>query len=111
MDQTAPPSTPPDRAGSGESDPAEAERAIRTYLLYVEEPGKLRDEADIQRKTRAVLDADDPIDKLKALAELERAAHVDEAPLRAAFVRHAKAWADDNAIHAGAFRELGVADD
>lgn len=35
----------------------------------------------IQRKTQAVLDATDPIEKLKALAELERAANLRRGPL------------------------------
>jgi hypothetical protein len=75
----------------------DAEGAVRLYLLYLDDPGKLRDEAEIQQRTQAVLDAKDPIDKLKALAELERVANVEEAPLRDAFVKHAKAWAEEQA--------------
>jgi hypothetical protein len=55
-------------------DRGDAEGAVRSYLVYLEDPRKLRDEAAIQRLTQAVLVADDPIDKLRALAELERAA-------------------------------------
>lgn len=90
---------------------SDAEAAVRLYLLFIEDPGKLRDDAEIQRKTKAVLDAKDPIEKLKALAALERAANIDEKPLRAGFVAHAKAWADDQGIPATAFRELKVPDD
>ncbi|HEY8526800.1 MAG TPA: hypothetical protein VIL48_17650 [Acidimicrobiales bacterium] len=93
------------------ADASEAESAVRHYLLYLEDPSKLRDEGEIQRKTQAVLDATDPIDKLKALAELERAAKVDEEPLRRAFIRHAKAWAEPQGIPVSAFRELRVPDD
>lgn len=93
------------------ADASEAESAVRLYLLYLEDPSKLRDEGEIQRKTQAVLDATDPIDKLKALAELERAAKVDEAPLRKAFIEHAKAWAEPQGIPVTAFRELQVPDD
>ena len=92
-------------------DEIDREGAVRLYLLYVEDPGKLRDESEIQAKTQAVLDATDPIDKLKALADLERAAKVDEAPLRQGFVTHAKGWADQQGIPSTAFRELGVSDD
>ena len=88
-----------------------AEGAVRQYLLYLEDPSKLRDEADIQQKTQAVLDATDPIDKLKALAELERVAKVDEAPLREGFIAHAKEWSESQSIPVGAFRELRVPDD
>lgn len=87
------------------------ENAIRRYLLYLEDPNKLRDENEIQKKTRAVLDASDPIEKLKALSELEQVAKVDEAPLRAGFVEHAQTWADAERIPVSAFRELRVPDD
>jgi len=88
-----------------------AEGAVRQYLLYLEDPSKLRDEADIQKKTQAVLDANDPIDKLKALADLERVAKVDEGPLREGFVSHAREWSETQSIPVGAFRELRVPDD
>jgi hypothetical protein len=89
----------------------DAEAAVRLYLLYLEDPAKLRDETEIQKKTKAVLDAIDPIDKLKALADLERVAHIDEKPLREDFVVHAKAWAEGLGIPLGAFRDLKVPDD
>lgn len=92
-------------------DEVDPEGAVRLYLLYLEDPNKLRDESVIQKKTQAVLDARDPIERLKALGELERAAKVDEAPLRSAFVAHAKAWAEAEGVPASAFRELRVPDD
>lgn len=87
------------------------EGAVRLYLLYLDDPTKLRDDTEIQKKTQAVLDAKDPIDKLKALAELERAANIDEAPLREGFVKHAKEWAEGSDVPVTAFRELRVSDD
>ena len=90
---------------------ATSEGAVRQYLLYLEDPGQLRDEKEIQKKTQAVLDADDPVDKLKALAELERLANIDEEPLRKAFVEHVKAWAEQQSIPVSAFRDLKVHDD
>jgi hypothetical protein len=89
----------------------DSETAVRQYLLYLEDPSKLRDESEIQAKTQAVLDATDPIDKLKAIAELDRVANVDETPLREGFVKHAKAWADELGVPLSAFRELRVPDD
>jgi hypothetical protein len=89
----------------------DSEGAVRLYLLYLEDPAKLRDTAEIQKKTQAVLDAKDPIDKLRALAELERASEVDEVPLREGFVKHAKAWSDEQQIPVSAFTELRVPDD
>jgi hypothetical protein len=90
---------------------ADAENAVRQYLLFLEDPDQLRDAKDIQRKTQAVLDASDPLDKLKAIAELERVANVDEEPLRKAFTEHAKTWADALSIPLSAFQELKVPDD
>jgi len=88
-----------------------SEDAVRHYLLFLEDPGRLRDEKEIQKKTQAVLDAVDPVDKLKALAELERVANVDEEPIRKGFVEHAKAWAEESGVPLSAFRELKVPDE
>jgi hypothetical protein len=90
---------------------SEAEGSVRQYLLYLDDPSKLRDESEIQKKTKAVLDAADPIEKLKALADLERVANIDEKPLREGFVANAKAWAEAQGIPLAAFRELKVSDD
>ncbi|HEX5367156.1 MAG TPA: hypothetical protein VFW63_10920 [Acidimicrobiales bacterium] len=90
---------------------ADPEGAVRQYLLYLEDPSQLRDETEIQRVTQAVLEARDPIEKLKAVNDLEQVAKIDEGPLRAGFVEHAKAWAEEHGIAASAFRELRVPDD
>lgn len=85
-----------------------AEEAIRSYLLFLDDPSKLRDEAEVQARTVAVLQADDPIEKLKALAALEKASAVDEKGLRAGFIEHARAWAEANGISVEAFLKLDV---
>jgi hypothetical protein len=90
---------------------SEAEAAVRQYLLYLDDPAKLRDESEIQKRTKAVLDAADPIEKLKALADLERVANIDEKPLREGFIANAKTWAEEQGIPLAAFRELKVGDD
>ena len=87
------------------------EAAVRNYLLFLEDPAKVRDEREIQRLTSAALAAEDPIEKLKALAALKAAARVDEEALRAGFVAAAKRWADAFDIPGSAFSELGVDDD
>jgi hypothetical protein len=70
-----------------------------------------RNEAEVKDKTQAVEEAVDPIDKLKALAELERVAKIEEGPLREGFVAHAKAWAEQTGVPVSGFRELKVPDD
>jgi hypothetical protein len=87
------------------------EEAIRSYLLFLDDPSKLRDEGEVQRRTVAVLEAKDPIEKLKALAALEKAAAIDEKALRAGFIEHAGEWAEANGISVKAFRELKVPTD
>jgi len=90
---------------------ASSEDLVRRYLLFLEDPDRLRDESEIQRKTKAVLDAADPVDKLKALADLERVANIDEEPIRKGFVEHARVWADEAGVPVSAFRELKVPDE
>jgi hypothetical protein len=90
---------------------SDAETAVRQYLLYLEDPGQLRDDSEVEKKTQAVEAAVDPIDKLMALAELDRVAKIDEGPLREGFVAHAKAWAEQTGVPVSGFRELKVPDD
>lgn len=95
----------------GDTEQPNGEGAVRLYLMYLTDPESLRDESRIKALTTEVERAKDPIDKLRALAELEKAKAVDPAQFREGFVRNAKAWADEQGITAGAFRELGVPDD
>ncbi len=89
----------------------DAESAVRQYLLFLEDPNKLRDEQEIEKKTQAVSDAVDPIDKLKAIAALELASSIDEEPLRQGFIETAKAWAEVAGVPVTAFREMRVPDE
>lgn len=93
------------------TDMTDSEAVIRGYLLYLEDPNKLLDEAEIEKQQQAVEEALDPIDRLKALAELERVSSVDEEPLRQGFVQHAVDWAEQQAIPLAAFRGMGVPDE
>jgi hypothetical protein len=86
----------------------DAEGAVRLYLLALEDPSKMRDEARIKKLQAAVDSAKDPIDKLKAIGELERAQAVDISQFRTDFVRVARSWAEANGVSAAAFQALGV---
>ncbi len=88
--------------------PTDPEAAVRRYLLYLANPESLRDDAAISKAETAVSKAKDPIDRLKAMAALDRARTVDGDKFRADFVTHAKAWADAENIPAKAFVEMGV---
>ncbi len=46
------------------------EAAVRLYLMYLEDPAKLVDAAKVRAAEEAVAKAKDPLDRLKALADL-----------------------------------------
>lgn len=97
-----------------EPDPSsrvDPEVAVRRYLQFLEDPSQLVDKARVDALHDEVAGATDPITKLKALAELERASTADGERLKLGFIVHAKGWADANEVPASAFRQLGVADD
>jgi hypothetical protein len=88
-----------------------AESAIRNYLLFLEDPSKLIDHDLVEKLRAKAHDVVDPIERLRAYAELERAESSDENRYRLDFVLHAKAWAAANQVGAAAFRQLGVSED
>jgi hypothetical protein len=84
------------------------EAIIRRYLDYLEDPSILRDDDAIAAAERAATEAEDKIERLRALSELERLKDPSADDLHAEFVAAAKAWADEQAVTAGAFMALGV---
>jgi hypothetical protein len=78
------------------------------YLQYLADPSKLVDPASVKKLESDVDKAKDPIEKLRALAALERARSVDGAMYEEAFIRSARAWAEAEGIPLGAFRSMGV---
>jgi hypothetical protein len=84
------------------------EEAVRRYLLHLEDPTKLVDEAKVASAQAAVEGAKDPLDRLKALADLEHARQPDTSEVEQDFVAQAKAYADSESIPVSAFREMGV---
>lgn len=88
----------------------DSDAAVRDYLRFVEDPNQLIDDTRIAELERAVAEAADPLDRLRAVAELERCRRPDESAYRDAFIRHAKLWAEQNNVPASAFTVLGVDD-
>ncbi len=76
--------------------------------MYLADPASVRDEQAVEAATAAISHATDPIDKLRAIAALEKAQDVDPSAYRDDFLEHAKLWADAEGISAKAFLELGV---
>lgn len=85
-----------------------AEGAVRLYLMYLDDPTKLVDQTAVKKAEAAVGSAKDPLDRLHALATLERARQADGDLLRKDFVAQARTYAEDQDIPASAFREMGV---
>lgn len=85
-----------------------AAQAVTNYLLALKDPGALRDDELIAKLNVELASATDPIARLELRQQLADA----EAPaldnVEAAFVDHAKAWADKSGISAAAFAAEGV---
>lgn len=90
---------------------ATPEAAVRLYLLWLEDPANLVDETNVKRAQAAVEKAKDPIERVRALADLEHARLADGDAATKDFVKQAKAWADGERIPGSVFREMGVPDD
>lgn len=87
------------------------EDAVRSYLLYLDDPGKLVDQSAVAKAEAALAKANEPMVRLKALADLEHAKEADVDQLRDDFIAHAKSYAEGQQIPASAFRDMGVPTD
>jgi hypothetical protein len=88
--------------------PINPESAVRIYLTFLSDPSKLVDAAEVKKLQRAVDAAKDPIDKLRAIAAVERAKSSDPTVYRDGFIANARQWADAEGVPATAFRSMGV---
>lgn len=88
----------------------EAEVAVRSYLYMLEDPTSLIDAGRIAALEAAVVSATDPLEKLKSLADLDRARVPDRDAYEQAFIRYAKVWATQFDVPASSFQQLGVSD-
>ena len=82
--------------------------AVRNYLTSLRDPSALRDDDAIADLQTAIDQTDDDVERLKLRQQLLE--HQDP-PLEryeAAFVQHAKAWADSSGVTADAFVAEGV---
>src|SRR5687768_14473261 len=87
------------------------ETAIRNYLTYLNDPDSLVDQALIRKLASEVDKAKDPVDKLRAIAQLETAQRADPTVYRQGFVDNAKAWSETEGVPISAFERMGVPPD
>lgn len=85
-----------------------AEEAVRSYLLWLEDPTSLRDAEAIAAATDQAASAEDPLDRLRALSRLQELENVDGDSFRQRFVAEAALWARENGVTAEAFVTYGV---
>jgi hypothetical protein len=87
--------------------------AIRSYLEWTAQGlPPVRNDERIAELEQQAEQADDVLDKLRILSELERATGSDHAEeLRQGFVDNARQWAEQNDVSPDAFRRLGVPDE
>ena len=81
---------------------------MRNYLISLRDPSALRDDDAIADLHSALDQTDDDVERLKLRQQL---LDLQDPPLEqyeAAFVEHAKAWADDSGVTADAFIAEGV---
>jgi hypothetical protein len=88
-----------------------SETAVRSYLTYLTDPDSLVDKAMVRKLESGVDKAKDPVDKLRAIAQLELARKADPDVYRRGFVENAKAWAETEGVPASAFERMGVPQD
>lgn len=87
------------------------EAAVRNYLQALQDPESLRDENAIDHLQKRLDDTEDPLERVKLRAELERAQQVDPRAYEDGFVTHAKQWAREHGVSATSFRAEGVSHD
>lgn len=90
------------------AEPVVPEAAVRLYLMYLEDPATLVNATKVRAAEEAVGRAKDPLDRLKALADLTHARQADEEQVTRDFIEHAKAYAERESIPVSAFQEMGV---
>jgi hypothetical protein len=93
------------------TDAVTPESAVRLYLMFLDDPATLVDD-EVVKELEAKVDAGgDPIERLRTLAQLERAKAADESAYKYDFIKHAKSWADSEGVRVSAFREMDVPED
>lgn len=87
-----------------------SEQAVRQYITFLRDPQSLREEEKVEAAKEAIAQASDPIDEMKARAQLKAAETIDGDVYRAEFVAVAKDYADSAEIPVSVLQDMGVPD-
>ena len=82
--------------------------AVRNYLKSLRDPSALRDDDAIADLHSKLDQTHDDVERLKLRQQLLELQNPPLERYEAAFVKHAKAWADDSGVTADAFAAEGV---
>lgn len=85
-----------------------AESAVRTYLQALKDPSTLRNDAEIADLEARLEASGDQVERVLLRQQLLDARAPSVEQHEEAFVKHAKAWADDKGVSAVAFSAEGV---
>lgn len=85
--------------------------AVRDYLRALKDPESLRDDDAVSDLERRLERAEDPLERVKLHAALERARRVDPGAYEEGFVTHAKQWAREHGVSGESFKAEGVSDE
>lgn len=86
----------------------EQDEAVRTYLAALRDPESLRDDDKVSALKEQLESTDDPLERLKVRAELERAADIGPEDYEEGFIKHAQEWAKANDVPVSVFKAEGV---
>jgi type I restriction-modification system DNA methylase subunit len=84
--------------------------AVRTYLQSLQDPQVLVDKHKVKQVDQQLTKESDPLKRLELHEQKRRLDDPNEAKNQAkeAFVKHAKAWADENGVTVASFAGEGV---
>jgi hypothetical protein len=85
-----------------------AETAVQSYLVALKDPSALRDDESLADLQRQLSEARDSLTRLRLQQRIMDAEEPKLEQYEAAFITHAKDWADENGISSKAFVAEGV---
>lgn len=85
--------------------------AVKKYLLAINNPGALQDEARLNELQEAIANTDDVLERVKLKAEAKRLSEVSAEDYEQGFIENAKAWAEQNDVPASVLADEGVDSD
>ncbi|QBI19437.1 hypothetical protein ER308_07635 [Egibacter rhizosphaerae] len=84
------------------------DEAVRNYLVALRDPDAMRDDERLAELKRKIEETDDELERLRLRQEVLDAERPPVEQFEQAFIKHAKAWAEQHGISDRAFQAEGV---